>query len=188
MTQNHQSQMVSSEVVEDDEVDHRWTHQEVAVACMIEDVDVEEEMAVKDSETLPLYNLKQKETVDDVKVNPALTVKQQEEVGKLLTEYKEIFSDVPKVTHLIEHKVELTEKEPVKHKPYPMPYKMQEIMDKEIDEMLKMGIIEHSEVPYASQLMLVKKSDGTYTYMHAYIRTHARTHAHIHICEFQRSE
>jgi len=34
-----------------------------------------------------------------------------------LSEYREIFSDVPTVTHLIEHKVELTENEPVKHKP-----------------------------------------------------------------------
>jgi len=69
---------------------------------------------------------------------------------------------VPKATHLIEHKVELTEKEPVKHKPYPTPYKMPEVVDKEVDEMLKMGIIEHSEAPYASPLVLVKKSDGTY--------------------------
>jgi len=47
----------------------------------------------------------------------------------LLTEFKEIFSDVPKVTHVIEHKVESTEKVPVKHKPYPTPYKMQEVVD-----------------------------------------------------------
>ena len=46
-------------------------------------------------------------------------------------EYSEIVSDVPRVTHLIEHKVDLTETEPVKHKPYPIPYKMQEIIDKE---------------------------------------------------------
>ena len=68
------------------------------------DHSVEEEMTVKDSETLPLYNLKQKETVHDVKINPALTVEQQEQVKKLLTEFEEIFSDVPKVTHLFEHK------------------------------------------------------------------------------------
>ena len=63
---------------------------------------------------------------------------QQSEIWELLDEYSEIFSDVPSVTHLIEHKVELTETEPVKHKPYPIPYKMQEIMDKEVDEMLRM--------------------------------------------------
>ena len=39
---------------------------------------------------------------------------------------------------------------------------MQEIIDKEIDEMLRMGVIEHSEAPYASPLVLVKKPDETY--------------------------
>jgi len=66
------------------------------------------------------------------------------------------------VTHLIEHKVELTDMEPVKHKPYPIPYKMQEVIDKEIDDMLAMGVTERSEAPYASPLVLVKKPDGSY--------------------------
>ena len=38
---------------------------------------------------------------------------------------------------------------------------MQEIIDKEIDEMLRMCVIEHSEAPYASPLVLVKKPDET---------------------------
>ena len=60
---------MSSEEVEDDGTNHRHIHQAAAVACVIEDVDVEEEMTVKDSETLSLYNLKQNETVNDVKIN-----------------------------------------------------------------------------------------------------------------------
>jgi len=43
-----------------------------------------------------------------------LSAEQRNQVKDLLVEYKEIFSDVRKVTHLIEHKVELTESEPVK--------------------------------------------------------------------------
>ena len=66
-------------MAEDDETNHSRMHQAAAVACVIEDVDVEEVMTVKDSETLPLYILKQKETADDVKINPALTVEQQEQ-------------------------------------------------------------------------------------------------------------
>ena len=30
---------------------------------------------------------------------------------------------------------------------YPTPYKMQEIVDKEIDDLLEMGVIERSEAP-----------------------------------------
>jgi len=76
-------------------------------------------------------------------------------------EYQNIFSDVPKVTNLIEHKVQLTETEPVKHKSYSIPYKMQKDIDKEIDDTLATGVIERSEAPYASPLVLVKKPDNT---------------------------
>ena len=50
----------------------------------------------------------------------------------------------------------------MKRKPYPILYKMQEVNDKEIEDMLAMGIIERSEAPYASPLVLVKKPDGIY--------------------------
>jgi len=131
-------------------------HQAALVACVIEEEVSGEVMSGKDVEALPLYNVRQKETVDDVAVNPQLSAEQRNEVKDLLVEYKEIFSNVPKVTHLIEHKVELTENEPVKRKPYPIPYKMQEVIDKEIEDMLAIGIIERSEAPYASPLVLVK--------------------------------
>jgi len=35
-------------------------------------------------------------------------------------------------------------------------------MDKEIDDLLEMGVVERSEAPYASPLVLVKKPDNTY--------------------------
>ena len=35
-------------------------------------------------------------------------------------------------------------------------------MDKEIDDLLEMGVIERSEAPYASPLILEKKRDNTY--------------------------
>jgi len=127
-----------------------------AIACVIDDgIDEHSEFEIEDNELLPLYSVKQKETVNGVVINAELSPEQQRE-------YKEIFSDVPKVTNLIEHKVELTQREPVRCKAYPTLYKMQEIVDKEIDDLLKMGVIEHSEAPYASPLVLVKKPDNTY--------------------------
>jgi len=39
---------------------------------------------------------------------------------------------------------------------------MQEIVDKEIDDLLEMGVTEHSQAPYASPLVLVKKPDNSY--------------------------
>ena len=111
--------------------DNGSVEQAASVAYVLEDENTEEEVAIKDAETLPLYSFYQKETVKDVVINPELSAAQQSEIRELLDEYSEIFSDVPRVTHLIEHKVELTETEPVKHKPYPIPYKMQEIIDRD---------------------------------------------------------
>jgi len=88
----------------------------------------------------------------------------------VLEECKKIFSDVPTVMNLIEHKVELTDKNPIKHKAYPRLYKMQEVISKDIEDMLAMGVIEHSEAPYASALVLVKKPDGSYRVCVNFIR------------------
>jgi len=49
----------------------------------------------------------------------------------------------------------------VRCKVYPTPYKMQEIVDKEVDDLLEMGVIERPKAPYASPLVLVKKADNT---------------------------
>jgi len=138
--------------------------QVAAIACVIDDgITENNEFEVEDGkDLLPLYTVKQKENVNNVVINPDLSPEQQNEVRSLPKDYTEIFSDVPKVTNLIEHKVELTQREPVRCKAYPTPYKMQEIVDKEIDGLLEMGVIERSEAPYASPLVLVKKPDNTY--------------------------
>ena len=44
-------------------------------------------MAIKDAETLPLYNFNQKETVKDVAINPELSAAQQSKIRELLYEY-----------------------------------------------------------------------------------------------------
>jgi len=90
-------------ISENQDVDHQAASI-ASIACVIEEVS-DEVMSGKNVEAFPLYNVRQKETVDDVVVNPQLSAEQRNQVKDLLVEYKEIFSDVPKVTHLIEHKV-----------------------------------------------------------------------------------
>jgi len=48
---------------------------------------------VKDSDLMPLYNVVQKESVDDVAINPELSTDQMNEVKSLLKEYSDIFTD-----------------------------------------------------------------------------------------------
>jgi len=81
---------------------------------------------VEDSEDqgaeLETLNSLQKETVEDVKINPELSEDQQAEVRTLLEQYADIFTDVPSVTNATEHVIELTTVEPIKGKAYPLPH------------------------------------------------------------------
>ena len=85
---------------------------------------------------------KQKETVKDVKINPELSEGQQAEVRTLLEQYADIFTDVPSVTHVTEHVIELTTVEPIKGKAYHLPHALRETLSKEIDNMRAMKVIE----------------------------------------------
>ena len=96
-----------------------------------------------------------------MKVNPELSEQHQTEIRELLDEYKDIFTDVPNITNLGEHKIKLTTNEPIKGKAYSLPHAMRETLDKEIDSMLAMGVIEESSAAYASPVVMVKKPDGS---------------------------
>jgi hypothetical protein len=80
----------------------------------------------------------------------------------LVEEYKDIFTDRPGTTMLEQHKICLTTDEPIKLRPYPLPYAMREIVNKEIKQMLEDGIIERTDSPYASPIVMVRKADGSF--------------------------
>jgi hypothetical protein len=56
-----------------------------------------------------------------------------------------MLSDVPRVTNLIEQEIELISQERVVCKHRPVPFKMQKEIDQEIENMLKMNVIERAE-------------------------------------------
>ena len=49
-----------------------FANQAASVACVLEDEETDEAVVMKDADTLPAYNLKQKVTVDAVIINPEL--------------------------------------------------------------------------------------------------------------------
>ena len=55
----------------------------------------------------------------------------------------------------------LTTKEPIRSKPYHVPQAMQNTIKNEVDEMLKLGVIERSDSPYGHPIVIVKKPDGS---------------------------
>ena len=137
------------------------TKQKMTVSAIVWESDHEEDVEEESrAEVIELCSRNKIETWKDVNVNPELSENQKEEVHDLLQEFSDILSSVPGTTNLIEHKIELTDNTPIRSKMYPVPYGMYETMREEINSMLSMDIIEPSESPYSSPVVLVKKKDG----------------------------
>ena len=119
-------------------------------------IDVE----MEDNLELEPYMESAHETHADAHIDASLTDQQQREVVKLITEFSDIFSDLPGYTHLLTHDLVLETEQPFRLKPYPVPFAKQSLIEEEVDSMLKSNVIEHSHSPYASPLLLVKKADG----------------------------
>ncbi|CAC5388228.1 unnamed protein product [Mytilus coruscus] len=101
--------------------------------------------------------LKRKESADDVKISPELTDEEKKQFKELLSEYEDIFSDVPNVTNIIEQRVVTKTDEPIYKRSYPLPYALRDKVKQEIDDMLAAGIVELSDSPYAFPIVLIKK-------------------------------
>lgn len=139
---------------EDDAIETKGILYEYANAAVIEPDEPDE------SELL-LLESGQKETWRDVDINPGLETNQIAQVRSLVEEFKDIFTDLPRITNLGVHEIHLTTNEPVRSKPYPLPHAMRVQLSKEIDTMLSMDIIETSTAAYASPIVMVRKSDNS---------------------------
>ncbi len=146
---------------------------QVACASVIEEEPQEVDEVRRDPLVLkPMLNedllhlppLDPKESLSDVHVSENLDETQRSNVEKLLDSYQEVLTDLPGKTNLGEHEIKLVDDEPVKRKPYPIPHALRGKVREEIQTMLKMGIIERSNSPYASPLVICKKSDGSDRY------------------------
>ena len=80
---------------------------------------------------------------------------------ELLCKYQDVLTDVPKKTSASTCKIRLTTNEPIRSRPYSVPRAMQSEIAKEVDNMLKLGIIEPSDSPYGHPIVMVKKPDGS---------------------------
>lgn len=112
-----------------------------------------------EEEMSELFNGKQKETFQDVEINPELSASKKTQIMGLLEEHTDIFSDEPGKTDLAEDEIKLSSDKPVRSKPYPTPYNLQKKIDKEIELMLYNDIIELSDLAYTAPLLVMKTSD-----------------------------
>ncbi|XP_072180111.1 uncharacterized protein [Diadema setosum] len=143
---------------------------EVASTSVVEDDDVnddDDEERRKISNRMSNENLlhipavKRTQSVDDVNIDLTLTEEQRHQARELLQVFDDVLTDVPGITRAGHHDIQLTHNEPIRSKPYPLPHSMRQVVKDEVQEMMTLGVIEHSTSPYASPIVLVKKKDGT---------------------------
>ena len=88
----------------------------------------------------------------------------EQQFNKLMNEKKHVFaqsdSDLGQ-THLAEAKLNTGESKPIKQRPYRLPYAQWPMLEKQINDLLKAGIITQSESPWASPILFVPKKDST---------------------------
>jgi len=85
-------------------------------------------------------------------------------LNEAIDEAKQLMGDSLGCTNKVEHKIETTSR-PIRQRPYRVSPVIQKLMDEEIDEMRKLGVIEPSQSPWASPVVMVqKKKTGKYRF------------------------
>ncbi len=120
-----------------------------------------------------LKRIKKKEII----FNNELSKEEQHQLNELLKEFEDIISidENPKLgrTEIIKHEIRVTET-PIKGRSYPVKdNKRKKWMKKEIERMLKDGIIKKSKSPWVSPVVLVSKKDGSIRFYVDYKKTNA---------------
>ena len=90
---------------------------------------------------------------------------QRKVLAEVITQYREVFSDVPSKTNLIEHDMSVGDSAPIKQHPYRVSPMKKELLDKEVQYMLKNDIIiEESQSNWSSPCILVPKHDSGFRF------------------------
>ena len=101
------------------------------------------------------------ETIKDVNLSSDMNDSQLSQAKSLLASFSDVLTDVPGRTNLGHHSIKVTSTDPIRQRPYPVPHAMKDTIEKETQKMLEMGIIEPSDSPYSSPIVMVRKPDGS---------------------------
>ncbi|CAJ0960675.1 unnamed protein product [Ranitomeya imitator] len=106
--------------------------------------------------------------VGAVTIAETLSESQKQQCRELLQKNRDLFSELPGYTKVIEHEVLTEPHVRVNVKPYRIPEARREIVSKEVERMLKLGVIEESKSGWSSPIVLVPKPDGEWRFCNDY--------------------
>ena len=142
-------------------VEESQSMMELAGAAVIEYEEGKVESVIDEEQLLDTRRTSEKETYKDVKISSKLSASQKRDMKNLVFQYRDVFTDKPGTTNLAEHKIEMVTDDPVRVKPYPIPYSLREELKQDVEQMLDMGVIKKSDSPYSSPIVIVRKKDGS---------------------------
>ena len=110
---------------------------EVVSIGVIEEDDFQESygretIKFNEDELLVLPDFKGKDKIAEIRISDDLTEEQTIQVREMLLEFKDVLTDIPGETNLIEHKINLTSENPIRTKQYPLPFAMTQTIKEEI--------------------------------------------------------
>jgi len=100
------------------------------------------------------------EIMEEPITNITLSPQEDEKFKQLLQDYQHIFSDNPGLIRNYECQIKLSPGEPIYQRPYSIPISRLSKMDKEVQRMLDLGIIEKSNSPWSSPIIGIEKKNG----------------------------
>ena len=124
-------------------------------------IEEQDDISPNSKSDIPLVNLEQKEGTKDVKIDNRLNDRQRKEAVETVEKFTKVFSDLPGSATLEECSIRQEDDTPIFVRQYPLPYAKIETIGKEIDSMLKLGVIEPAASPYNAPVVLVQKKDGS---------------------------
>ena len=103
----------------------------------------------------------------DSRMSLELTGEEKSKLSDLLFSHRNCFADSKRdLGHcdVLKHEIITGDVKPIHQKPYPSAFKQRELLQTQVAEMLKDGVIEPSCSPWSSPVILVKKKDGTWRF------------------------
>lgn len=92
---------------------------------------------------------------------PELNVRQLQTFNNMLQNHTDIFNETGPSTIQVKHHITLSNNMPIASTPYRLPNHKKDILRTELNKMIAEGIIEESDSPWASPVVMVGKKDGS---------------------------
>ncbi|CAM4676932.1 unnamed protein product [Caretta caretta] len=113
--------------------------------------------------------------VEEVNLSMTLGRMQRQQIQELYTSYAPTFSATPGLTERAYHSIDTGNAHPIRVQPYRVSPQAKTAIEREIQDMLQMGVIRPSESAWASPVVLVPKPDGEIRFCVDYRKLNAVT-------------